>query len=88
MVEQNAPIYKDLISGKFKKLTPEEVVAETALLLENINVHKNCIFRSNHASNYVSLRGNLPKDKEKMLEQLHLAMGNKGMLKDERFRAL
>ena len=88
MVEQNAPLYADVLSGKFKKLSPEEVVAETALLLENINVHKTCVFRSNHASNYVSLRGNLPNDKEKMLGQLHAAMENKGMLKDERFRAL
>jgi len=88
MVEQNAPMYPDVLSGKFKKLSPEEVVAETALLLENINVNKTCVFRSNHASNYVSLRGDLPKDKAKMAGQLHAAMENKGMLKDERFRAL
>lgn len=88
MVEPMAPLYADVISGKFKKLTPEEVVAETALLLKNINVTKKCVFRSNHASNYVSLRGDLPKDKEKMMGQLHTAMENKGMLKDERFRAL
>jgi len=88
MVEQMAPLYQDILSGKFKKLTPEEVVAETALLLKNVNVEKTCVFRSNHASNYVSLRGDLPMDKEKMLGQLRAAMENKGMLKDERFRAL
>lgn len=88
MVEPMAPLYEDVISGKFKKLNPEEVVAETQLLLENINVNKNCVFRSNHASNYVSLRGDLPEDKEKMLGQLKAAIENKGMLKDERFRAL
>ncbi|MBK5247216.1 MAG: radical SAM protein, partial [Peptostreptococcaceae bacterium] len=74
--------------GKFKKLSPEEVVAETALLLENINVHKTCVFRSNHASNYVSLKGDLPRDKARMAGQLDAVMENKGMLKDERFRAL
>jgi len=88
MVEQDAPMYPDVISGKFKKLSPEEVIVETALLLENINVNKTCIFRSNHASNYVSLRGDLPKDKAKMAGQLHAAMENTGMLKDERYRAL
>ena len=76
------------MEGRFRKLTPEEVVAETALLLENINVEKPCVFRSNHASNYVSLRGDLPADKDRMLAQLKAAMENKGMLKDERFRAL
>ena len=88
MVEPMAPLYEDVISGKFKRLTPEEVVVETKLLLENINVEKNCVFRSNHASNYVSLRGDLPRDKERMLNQLNDAINNKGMLKDERFRAL
>jgi hypothetical protein len=65
-----------------------EVVAETALLLENINVTKTCVFRSNHASNYVSLKGDLPRDKERMLDQLRNAMNNADMLKDDRFRML
>ena len=47
-----------------------------------------CVFRSNHASNYLSLRGDLPKDKEDMLQMIERAMKNHGMLKDERFRAL
>ena len=47
-----------------------------------------CVFRSNHASNYVSLRGDLPKDREYMLGLLEKAMDNIGLLKDERFRML
>ncbi len=47
-----------------------------------------CVFRSNHASNYVSLRGNLPEDRERMLMQLERAMNDIGLLKDERFRML
>lgn len=47
-----------------------------------------CVFRSNHASNYVSLRGNLPEDRERMLKQLEAAMNDIGLLKDERFRML
>ncbi|MGL4483511.1 MAG: radical SAM protein [Anaerovoracaceae bacterium] len=88
MVESTAPLSQDIYSGKFQMLSPEEVVAETFLLLENINVEKNCVFRSNHASNYVSLRGDLPEDKDRMLAQLKAAMEDSGMLKDERFRAL
>ena len=38
-------------------------------MVENINVD-NCIFRSNHASNYVSLRGTLAKDKDLILAQI------------------
>ena len=63
-------------------------MAETLLMLENTNVTKKCVFRSNHASNYVSLRGDLPDDKEKMMNMLRKAMKNHDMFRDERFRAL
>lgn len=88
MIEPAAPLYSDIQSGKFKVLSPEEVVAETYLMMENMNPTKPCVFRSNHASNYLSLRGNLPEDKEFMMSKLKKAMKDTGMLKDERFRML
>ena len=89
MVEPGVPLEADIRSGKFKVLTAEEVVAETLLMLKNIDVkNRTCVFRSNHASNYVSLRGDLPKDKEKMIAMLRRAMEDHNMLKDERFRML
>lgn len=88
MTEPGTPIMDDIQSGKFKVLTAEEVVAETLLMLKNIDVKRNCVFRSNHASNYVSLRGDLPRDKEKMIQMLRRAMEDHNMLKDERFRML
>lgn len=88
MVDPTVPMAKDIESGKLKLLTPEEVMAETLLLLKNTNVSKTCVFRSNHASNYISLRGNLPEDKEEMMSLLRKAMDNHDMFKDERFRAL
>ena len=69
-------------------LSPEEVVAETYLMLEHMNPTKPCVFRSNHASNYLSLKGNLPQDKEKLMAKLRRAMEDTDMLKDERFRML
>lgn len=88
MLDPSAPIYEQIKNGEFELLSPEEVVAETYLLLENANPKRTCVFRSNHASNYISLRGDLPKDKDKMLMQLKKAMDDRGMLKDERFRML
>lgn len=88
MLEPSAPLTEEVKKGQFKILSAEEVVAETLLMLENINVTKPCVFRSNHASNYISLRGDLPKDKEKMIAQLRGALDNTGLLKDERFRML
>ena len=88
IVEPNVPMFDDIQSGKLKLLSPEEVMAETLLMLEHTNVDKKCVLRSNHASNYVSLRGDLPQDKEKMMNQLRAAMNNHDMFKHEMFRAL
>ena len=88
MVERSVPMYQDIESGKLQLLTPEEVMAETLLMLKHTNVEKTCVLRANHASNYVNLRGNLPEDKDKMMKLLRKAMDNHDMFKDERFRAL
>ena len=88
LVDPQAPMYDDIQSGRLKLLTPQEVLAETHLMLENANPEKTCIFRSNHASNYLSLKGDLPEDRDRFLAQIENAMKNTGMLKDERFRLL
>ena len=88
MLDPIVPMAKDIESGKMQLLSAEEVMAETLLMLKNTNVTKKCVFRSNHASNYVSLRGNLPDDKERMMALVREAMDNHDMFKDERFRAL
>lgn len=88
MLDYRAPIMQDINRGAFEVLSGEEVVAETYLLMKHANPTKPCVFRSNHASNYVSLRGDLPADKERMMAQLQRAMEDTGLLKDERFRML
>ena len=88
MVDPSVPIAEEIRSGRMELLTPEEVMAETLLMLQNTEVTKKCVFRSNHASNYLSLKGNLPEDKDAMMALLREAMENHDMFKDERFRAL
>ncbi len=88
MLDFRAPITGQIDRGELTLLSGEEVVAETYLLLKHANPTRPCVFRSNHASNYVSLRGNLPADKPRMMEQLQRAMEDTGLLKDERFRML
>ena len=88
MVDQRTEIARQIREGEFQLLSPEEVVAETYVLLENAKPQKPCVFRSNHASNYLSLKGNLPDDRDAMLKKLKMAMADSGMLKDEIFRLL
>lgn len=88
MVDPMADLYEDVQRGKFQFLSPFDVLKETVILLENINVSKKCVFRSNHASNYVSLKGDLPNDRVKMIMQLKSALEDGNKLKDDRFRML
>ena len=88
MVVPGTPLHAQMMNGEFELLRPDEVLKEAELMLENINVKKTCVFRSNHASNYVSLKGNLPEDIESMLKQLRVAQNHSEMWKDERFRML
>ena len=88
MLEPGAPMREDVLEGRFELLRPEEVMAEALLLLENINVEKTCVFRSNHASNYLPLGGDLPRDKEYMMQLVRRAMDDAGMLRSEYSRRL
>ena len=88
MLDPRAPIMQEIERGELELLSPEEVMAETYLMMEHMNPTKPVVFRSNHASNYLSLKGTLAADKEKMMSMLKRAMEDTGMLKDERFRML
>lgn len=90
MIEPMAPLYDEVRSGRFQLLEPLGVVEETLLMLEHIDLPEDSktVFRSNHASNYISLRGDLPKDQQRMIAQLRSVLGREDMLKDERLRAL
>ena len=87
MVEPTAPMYDDLKTGAFEILDAREVAVETVFLLENIETNAEIVFRSNHASNYVSLKGTLPKDKQKMIDELNYALENEAF-KSDMFRLL
>jgi radical SAM superfamily enzyme YgiQ (UPF0313 family) len=88
MLEYPAPLLEKYQSGEFKLLTAEEVLKEAAIMLDYARPEKPCVFRSNHASNYVSLKGDLPRDNDRMIAALNRAMADTELIKDERFRRL
>lgn len=73
--------------GEIELLTPEEVMKETRLMLEHTNV-TNCIFRSNHASNYATLKGTLPQDKDRLVREIDCILAGGYHFKPEIFRGL
>lgn len=86
MVEQNTELWASVEEESFKLLTPYEVAMETLLLLNELDC-EGLVFRSNHASNYVALKGTLNVDREKLIRQLRSAMEGVGF-KEESFRRL
>ncbi|WP_273427125.1 radical SAM protein [Marinobacter sp.] len=61
----------------FVPLSQQGLFEEIRLFLEHLDLERT-IFRSDHASNYLVLRGTLGQDKEKMLEQVNFAITNPG----------
>jgi hypothetical protein len=62
---------------------------ELKLMIENSSF-THCFFSSMHASNYLSVRGTLPQDKERMLSQINrvLASRDPALLRPEYLRGL
>lgn len=87
MLEEGTELLEEYKKGNFIPLSSSEILEETTLMIKNINVKEKCIFRSNHASNYVSLKGTLPYEKENILKTIDSALEN-NEIKSEFLRRL
>ena len=85
MVVDGTELYNEYRRGEFTLLSPDETLHEMYWLIKAITCKT--VFRSNHASNYVPLGGNLPEEKDRLLQQIALVQ-KKGMYKSELLRGL
>ncbi len=60
-------------NGRFRQLNQQELFQEMSTLLQALELNKT-IFRSDHASNYLVLKGILGKDKKQLLEKVNMAL--------------
>ena len=67
---------EDVLAGRFIVCTSDQVLDECRLLLENLDVDP-LHFTSNHASNYLPLKGGLPEDRDKFLALIGQALEGK-----------
>lgn len=90
MLRSDTPIYQEVLEKKITLLTPLATIQELYHLINQLDLSKPCIFRSNHASNYIAVAGTLPKDKAQMLSDLTDILKNPCQynLKDESNRRL
>ena len=73
---EGTPMYDDVVSGRFERITPDEIIDEMTEFLQNV-VSPATVFRTNHASNYVVLKGDFNRDIPAMLKQLEQVKKNK-----------
>lgn len=62
--------------GEFELLTTKEMLEEQKYFLELLNPINKVIFRSNHASNSLALAGTLPKDKNRLIDEVSFVIDN------------
>jgi len=69
--------YQDGFRGEFEPLDQRGLFSEMRLLLDELKLERT-VFRSDHASNYLVLKGTLNRDKAKLLATLDAALDAPG----------
>ncbi|MGI6491323.1 MAG: radical SAM protein [Peptococcaceae bacterium] len=87
MVVKGTKLYDQVQRGEFKLMTPLQDLKELKLMLEHVNL-SNCVFRSNHASNYLPLKGVLNRDRDALVSLIERGLATPAMLRPEYLRGL
>jgi radical SAM superfamily enzyme YgiQ (UPF0313 family) len=66
--QPKSALYDAMVEGHFQLTSPETILKETKLLMEELQVHS--LFLSDHVSNLLPLHGKLPGEKGRMLEEI------------------
>jgi len=77
MIVEPAPICREVEAGRLTPLSPKESLQELRQVVERLEL-TSCVFRVNHASNYASIGGTLPADRQKILAQIDFALQKEG----------
>lgn len=87
MLLPNTPLGRQYESGRFQLPDQQALFAELRTLVAGL-VGIKCQFQANHASNYFTLDGRLPRDQQEFLTRIDLAINGSVALKPEQQRAL
>ena len=72
-VYSGTPLHDWIERGELTMLGPQELAAENRVILQHID-SDGSVFRSNHASNYLPLKGTLNRDRDALIEQIDKAL--------------
>jgi radical SAM superfamily enzyme YgiQ (UPF0313 family) len=89
IVVPGTPLHKEFSAGAFKLPDPFGLIEELRTIIAESSF-TNCVFRSNHASNYLPVKATLPRDKKKILDAIDAILSSKDSraLRPEFMRAL
>jgi radical SAM superfamily enzyme YgiQ (UPF0313 family) len=89
MIVPGTPIEKEIETGSLVLPTPFGLIQELETMIKNCQFTR-CFFASNHASNYLPLRIQMPEQKEEALKQIREVLQRKDpdLLRPEYLRAL
>ncbi len=90
MLVPGTPLHKQAKDGDFRLPSPEGLLAELRAVIQNTDDRlSRCVFRTNHASNYLPLAGVLSRDKDALLATIDQAQDRgPDALRPETWRAL
>lgn len=71
--------FKSGFNGDYEPLSQRELFKEIHTLVATLEL-ENTVFRSDHASNYLVLKGTLGQDKKTMLDKIELALNKPGSI--------
>jgi len=72
-VYSGTPLHDWIERGELTMLGPKELAAENRIILQHID-SEGSVFRSNHASNYLPLKGTLNRDRDALIAQIDKAL--------------
>lgn len=87
MLLPNTSLYQLEQDGLFQLPDQYGMLQELRVMVDNVNLDK-AQLQTNHASNYLPINARLSRDKEKILDQIDMALAGKAALKPEYLRAL
>lgn len=89
MLVPRTELYRKMERKEFELPEPFEILDEMRIMIQHMEV-QGTEFRSNHASNYLPIKGRLPDDKEKMLKLINdiITKNDRRYLRPDYLRAL
>lgn len=89
MIPPGTPLFEMTERNEFTPMDPFEILNELKKLVEQLHLSE-CVFRTNHASNYLPIGGTLNRDREKIIQVIEsvLDMGDEKSLRPGYLRGL